>query len=75
MKIHNISRYCEDVYECVATNAVGPPARREMKVSVECKYNICRDTAFSASLYVHPAKTDQHAYTCSLIRVIAGHCG
>ena len=38
LKIHNISRYCEDVYECEAVNDIGPPASREMKVTVECKY-------------------------------------
>ena len=37
LKIHNISRYCEDVYECVADNGIGTEAKREMKVTVQCK--------------------------------------
>lgn len=36
--IHNISRYCDDVYECVAFNDISPAASREIRVVVECKY-------------------------------------
>lgn len=35
LKIHNISRYCEDVYECVADNDIEPKASQKMKVSVQ----------------------------------------
>ncbi|XP_060555528.1 opioid-binding protein/cell adhesion molecule homolog [Ruditapes philippinarum] len=35
LRIHNISRYCEDVYECVANNDIEPTASKRMKVSVE----------------------------------------
>ena len=35
--IHNISRYCEDLYECVAVNGIPPAASKEIKVTVECK--------------------------------------
>lgn len=35
LKIHNISRYCEDVYECVADNGIEREASREMKVTVQ----------------------------------------
>ena len=35
--IHNISRYCEDLYECVAVNGISPAASKEIKVTVECK--------------------------------------
>ncbi|KAJ8304062.1 hypothetical protein KUTeg_017645 [Tegillarca granosa] len=30
--IHNISRYCDDLYECVAFNDIPPAASREMRV-------------------------------------------
>ena len=40
LKIYNISRYCEDVYECVANNNIEPDASKRMKVNVECKYHI-----------------------------------
>ncbi|KAK3593791.1 hypothetical protein CHS0354_014331 [Potamilus streckersoni] len=33
--IHNITRYCDDVYECVASNDIEPADSREMKVTVE----------------------------------------
>lgn len=36
LKIYNISRYCEDVYECVANNDIEPGASQRMKVTVEC---------------------------------------
>jgi neuronal growth regulator 1 len=36
LKIHNISRYCDDVYECVANNDIEPAASQIMKVSVQC---------------------------------------
>nr|XP_022329416.1 lachesin-like isoform X1 [Crassostrea virginica] len=34
LQIRNISRYCDDVYQCVATNGVEPSASREMTVTV-----------------------------------------
>jgi len=36
--IHNVSRYCDGVYECMAFNDVPPAVQREMKVEVECQY-------------------------------------
>ncbi|KAL5004674.1 hypothetical protein ScPMuIL_018130 [Solemya velum] len=33
--IHNISRYCGDIYECVAFNEIQPEARRQIRVTVE----------------------------------------
>jgi len=35
--IHNVSRYCDDIYECVASNGVPPTVSRQMRVTVECK--------------------------------------
>ncbi|KAL3867109.1 hypothetical protein ACJMK2_044339, partial [Sinanodonta woodiana] len=35
--IHNITRYCDDVYECVAFNDIEPADSREMKVTVQFK--------------------------------------
>ncbi|XP_064620099.1 protein CEPU-1-like isoform X2 [Lineus longissimus] len=32
--IHNVSRYCDDYYECTASNGVQPDVDRRMKVSV-----------------------------------------
>lgn len=33
--IHNVSRYCDDVYECVAKNGIPPSVSRKIKVSVD----------------------------------------
>lgn len=38
LKIRNISRYCDDIYECVAFNGVPPSVSRQIKVSVQCKF-------------------------------------
>lgn len=35
--IHNVTRYCDDIYECVATNGVPPTVSRQMRVTVECE--------------------------------------
>ncbi|XP_056021894.1 lachesin-like isoform X2 [Ostrea edulis] len=35
LQIRNISRYCDDVYRCVANNGVEPSASREMTVTVQ----------------------------------------
>lgn len=34
--IHNVTRYCDDIYECVASNGVPPTVSRQMRVTVEC---------------------------------------
>lgn len=34
--IDTISRHCDDVYECEATNGVPPSVTRQMRVTVEC---------------------------------------
>lgn len=36
--IHNISRYCDGIYECVAFNDVPPAVNRVIGVMVECEY-------------------------------------
>lgn len=35
--IHNISRYCGDLYECVAFNGVPPAINRMIQVDVQCE--------------------------------------
>lgn len=35
--IHNVSRFCDGVYQCVASNDVPPAVEMETKVTVECK--------------------------------------
>lgn len=35
LRIRNISRYCDDVYQCVADNGVNPPESREITVTVQ----------------------------------------
>ncbi|XP_041370227.1 lachesin-like [Gigantopelta aegis] len=35
LKIHNVTRYCGGVYECVADNGVKPSFKRQIKVAVE----------------------------------------
>ena len=35
--IHNISRYCDGVYQCLASNDVPPNVEMETTVIVECK--------------------------------------
>ncbi len=37
--IQNVSRYCDDIYECVADNGVPPAVSRQMRVTVECEYH------------------------------------
>ena len=37
--IHNISRYCDGIYECVAFNDVPPAVNRVISVMVECEYH------------------------------------
>ena len=34
--IQNVSRYCDDIYECVASNGVPPSVSRQMRITVEC---------------------------------------
>lgn len=36
--IHNISRHCGGVYECMAFNGVEPAISKTVKVDVQCKY-------------------------------------
>ena len=38
--IQNVSRYCDDIYECVADNGVPPAQSRQMRVTVECKKHL-----------------------------------
>lgn len=38
--IHNVTRYCDDFYECVATNGVPPTVTRQMRVTVECMLSL-----------------------------------
>ena len=35
--IENVTRYCDDIYECVARNGVPPAVSRQIRVTVECK--------------------------------------
>lgn len=35
--IHNVSRFCDGVYQCVASNDVPPAVEMETEVIVECK--------------------------------------
>ena len=35
--IRNVTRHSADVYECIASNGVPPPAIRHIPVTVECK--------------------------------------
>jgi hypothetical protein len=39
--IQNVSRYCDDIYECVASNGVPPSVSRQMRVTVECEFIQC----------------------------------
>lgn len=36
--IHNVTRYCDDIYTCVANNGVPPNSYRKVAVTVLCKY-------------------------------------
>lgn len=46
--IHNVSRYCDGIYQCVASNDVPPAVEMETAVFVECtshytvRYNLSR---------------------------------
>ena len=39
--IQNVTRYCDDIYECIASNGVPPTVSRQMRVTVECKLSAC----------------------------------
>ena len=66
LKIHNISRYCEDDYECVAENGINPAAMRSMRVIVQCEYTVpvfcafvlgsCSRTILKDILYLFSSK-------------------
>lgn len=45
--IHNITRYCDGIYECVAFNDVPPAVNRVISVMVECEYRACHTRNFS----------------------------
>jgi len=34
--IRNVTRYSDDIHECVASNGVPPPAIHQIRVTVEC---------------------------------------
>ena len=34
--IENVSRHCDDIYECEAFNGVPPSVVRQIRVTVEC---------------------------------------
>ena len=36
--ISNVTRYSDDLYECVASNGVPPAAVRHVRVTVECEH-------------------------------------
>ena len=41
MHLKNVSRHCDDVYQCVAENDVTPSDRHSMKLTVQCKGALC----------------------------------
>jgi hypothetical protein len=44
--IHNVSRYCDGIYQCVASNDVPPAVEMETAVFVECTYcTLCVKTS------------------------------
>ncbi|KAK3096999.1 hypothetical protein FSP39_005499 [Pinctada imbricata] len=47
--IHNITRYCDGIYECMAFNQVEPAVNREMKVEVQ----------FSPEVNIQPKRLSQ----------------
>ena len=51
--IHNVTRYCDDIYECVASNGVPPTVTRQMRVTVECEFNCCPVQVLSCALCLH----------------------
>ena len=36
--IHNVTRYCGDIYECIAFNGVPPAVNHLIRVEVKCEY-------------------------------------
>lgn len=51
--IHNISRYCDGIYECVAFNDVPPAVNRVISVMVECEYHSLVHSVISFQFYSH----------------------
>jgi len=39
--IRNVTRYSDDLYECVASNGVPPAAVRHVRITVECQSMYC----------------------------------
>ena len=37
--ISNVTRHCDDTYECQASNGVLPDVARKIKVTVQCEYS------------------------------------
>ena len=35
--LENVTRHCDDVYQCIADNGVNTRVHRTMKVTVQCK--------------------------------------
>jgi len=45
--IRNVTRYLDDLYECVASNGVPPAAVRRTRVTVECQYSTQSPSLYS----------------------------
>jgi len=55
--IQNVSRYCDDIYECVASNGVPPSVSRQMRVTVECTTPHNALSQCSLCLSIHRSRT------------------
>ncbi|XP_050400107.2 lachesin [Patella vulgata] len=63
--IHNVSRYCDDIYECVVDNGVPPPRSKAIRVEVQFAPEVVltnkrigqrrgKETILECIIYAHP---------------------
>lgn len=59
--LHNITRYCDGLYECNAENGVPPFATKSFEVIVECKYSsLYTPPTYKQTLYIKHLSKDPH---------------
>jgi len=59
--IKNVTRYSDDLYECVASNGVPPAAVRRTRVTVECQYHYTTLCRLSAPCKFSKCSVDLHS--------------
>jgi len=66
--IHNVTRYCDDIYECVASNGVPPTVSRQMRVTVECKWCYVSTVSFRHLCIVWMREARDRGWACGTLK-------